>query len=197
MVRAASTARSTPAASTARSTPAASTTRSTLSRRDIYNLLRRALAVSLGRTNFRIVHLALVASRLELVVEADDKVALARGMQGFQVSAARAFNRAARRRGTVFPDRYRMRVLATRALVRDAIGRLPPARDNIATRAWPQTWLLRVELGRTPNRASERRASPPTRAPTTRAPTSRAPTSREPRPGARSQPAPWSLHVRP
>ncbi|HEY5948341.1 MAG TPA: hypothetical protein VIV40_22750 [Kofleriaceae bacterium] len=104
--------------------------------------MRRALARSLARADFRIVHIALVRSRLELIVEADDKHALARGMQGFQVSAAKALNRAAGRHGTVFPDRYRMRILATRVDVRDAVGRLPLARTD----AWPQTWLLRVEL---------------------------------------------------
>jgi hypothetical protein len=112
-----------------------------LGRRSTYQALNRALTLSLGRANFRIVHLALVRTRLELIVEADDKASLARGMQGFQVSAAKSLNRAARRRGTVFPDRYRMRILATRVDVRDAIGRLPLARTD----AWPQTWLLRVE----------------------------------------------------
>lgn len=112
-----------------------------VTQRAAYRLLHRALTRSLGRASFRIVHLALVRSRLELIVEADDKVALARGMQGFQVSAAKALNRAAHGRGTVFPDRYRMHILATRVDVRDAIGRLPLARTN----AWPQTWLLRVE----------------------------------------------------
>jgi hypothetical protein len=117
------------------------TTRRALSLRSTYQHLNRALTLSLGRTNFRIVHLALVRSRLELIVEADNKLALARGMQGFQVSAAKSLNRAARRRGPVFPDRYRMRILATRVHVRDAIGRLPLAHTD----AWPQTWLLRVE----------------------------------------------------
>jgi hypothetical protein len=112
-----------------------------LRRRDAYRALRRALRLALARTDFRIVHLAVLRTRLELIIEADDKLALARGMQGFQVSAARALNRAAHRRGTVFPDRYRMRILATRIAVRDAIGRLPLAR----TEAWPETWLLRVE----------------------------------------------------
>jgi hypothetical protein len=108
-------------------------------------LLRRALTVSLARTDFRIVHIALVGSRLELIVEADNRLALARGMQGFQVSAAKLLNRAARRRGAVFPDRYRMRVLTTRVDVRDAIGRLPDLRR---TEAWPQTHLLVLELAR-------------------------------------------------
>ena len=71
----------------------------------------RAVDLAHARRDFWIHHVAVRAAQLELVVTAASKVALARGMQGFQVSAARAINRAARRRGTVFPDRYRLRVL--------------------------------------------------------------------------------------
>jgi hypothetical protein len=71
--------------------------------------IERALARSHARTDFRIVALAFQRSRLDLIVEATDRLALARGMQGFQVSAARHINTATRRRGTVFPDRYRVR----------------------------------------------------------------------------------------
>jgi len=110
----------------------------------VYSAVRRALHLSLARTNFRIVHLAVLPTRLELIVEADDKSALARGMQGFQVSAARWLNQAARRSGNVFLDRYRMKILRTRHAVRDAVGRLPSLRQT----AWPQTWLLRVEVRR-------------------------------------------------
>ncbi len=116
--------------------------RRALPRGDTYRALRRALAVSFARDDFRIVHIALLRSKLELIVEADNKLALARGMQGFQVSAAKTLNRMAHRRGTVFPDRYRMRVLTTRAEVRDAMGRLPLARTD----AWPETQLLVGEL---------------------------------------------------
>jgi hypothetical protein len=121
-----------------------------------YRVLRRALGVSLARTNFRIIHVAIVGSRLELIVEADDKLALARGMQGFQVSAARSLNRAAGRRGTVFPDRYRMRILTTRGEVRAALGRLPQPHTN----AWPHTTLLVLEHagGRSPRRWIHSRA---------------------------------------
>lgn len=109
----------------------------------VYRALRRAIDRSLARDTFRIVHMKLMSSRLELVVEADDKTALARGMQGFQVSAARSLNRVARRRGNVFPDRYRMEMLITRSAVRAIAHSLTRA---IAI-AWPQTWLARVELG--------------------------------------------------
>lgn len=92
-----------------------------LRRRDTYRAIRRAIETSLARSDFRIVRLTVRAARLELLVEADDKVALARGMQGFQVAAARRLNTALRRRGTVFPDRYRSRILATRDAVRGAV----------------------------------------------------------------------------
>lgn len=107
-----------------------------------YRALRRAVDLSLARDNFRIVHMKLGSSRLELVVEAADKVALARGMQGFQVSAARSLNRIARRHGNVFPDRYRMAMLITRSAVRAIAHGLTRA----FAVAWPETWLARVEL---------------------------------------------------
>jgi hypothetical protein len=101
--------------------------------------VRRALGTSLARADFRIVELAVLPHAIELVVEADDRVALARGMQGFEVAAAKHFNRAASRRGSVFADRYRARSLATRPAVRAALASLPARRTRAA---WPQTWLL-------------------------------------------------------
>ncbi len=105
--------------------------------------IAHAVALSLARTEFRIVHVSVLAHRLELIVEADDRLALARGMQGFQIAAARALNRAYGRRGAVFADRYRPCALTTRAAVRAAIVELPPA--TVAA-AWPHSWLLVVEL---------------------------------------------------
>jgi hypothetical protein len=87
-----------------------------------WRAVRRAALRSLARADFRIIYMALHGRRLELVVEADDRIALARGMQGFEVSAARALNRLLGRRGAVFADRYRPRPLVTRAAVRAAIA---------------------------------------------------------------------------
>jgi hypothetical protein len=124
-----------------------------LRRRDAYRAIRGALQTSLARTDFRIVRLAVRAARLELLVEADDKIALARGMQGFQVAAARRLNTALRRRGTVFPDRYRSTILPTRDAVRATVGAVSPFAPRSATptgaffaAAWPLTWLLRTAL---------------------------------------------------
>jgi hypothetical protein len=117
-----------------------------LRRRAAYRAVRRALHTSLGRGDFRIVELSVHATRLELVVEAADRLALARGMQGFQIAAARYLNRVAARRGPVFPDRYRARVLATRRAVRQAVRGLP-LRERVCS---PGTWLLRIDGGRRP-----------------------------------------------
>jgi REP element-mobilizing transposase RayT len=70
---------------------------------------------------FRIVHISIQRNHVHLLVEADHKMALARGMQSFQISAAKRINRAisikrafpVRRRGTVFPDRYHQEIIKT------------------------------------------------------------------------------------
>jgi REP element-mobilizing transposase RayT len=72
-----------------------------------YRAIRGALAVVLDRADeFRIVHFSLQGDHVHLLCEASDREALARGMQAFQISAARRLNRELRSRGTVFPDRY-------------------------------------------------------------------------------------------
>jgi hypothetical protein len=120
-----------------------------LYRRRRYRAIRRAVRTSLGRADFRIVELCVYATRLELIVEADDKAALARGMQGFQIAAARYLNGVAKRRGPVFPDRYRARILTTRRAVRCAIREMP-ARERTCS---PETWLLKVDgIARTRSR---------------------------------------------
>lgn len=83
-----------------------------LRRADRTRALERAIANTHARADFRIVDVGVTGRRddhaLELTIEADDRIALARGMQGFQVAAARALNALAARRGTVFADRYRV-----------------------------------------------------------------------------------------
>ena len=89
----------------------------------------RAIALSRARDDFRIVHVGVrigAHAQLELIIEARDKLALARGMQGFQVSAARSLNRVARRTGRVFADRYRARMLMSPLAVQRAVAGLPP-----------------------------------------------------------------------
>jgi REP element-mobilizing transposase RayT len=79
---------------------------------------------------FRIVHISIQRDHVHLLVEADDKLALSRGMQSFQISAAKHLNRAisvkrqleVRRRGTVFPDRFHQEIITTRKQARHALN---------------------------------------------------------------------------
>jgi putative transposase len=83
-----------------------------LRRRDMYRALREATIVAAMRERIRIVQISLQRNHVHLLVEAESKLALSRGVQGFEISAARNINamlgedRYRRRRGRVFADRY-------------------------------------------------------------------------------------------
>jgi REP element-mobilizing transposase RayT len=101
----------------------------TLRRRAMYHALREAtltvarreLAYSESRA-FRIVHVSIQRTHVHLLVEAANRTALSRGMQSFQISAARHINRAAGRRGTVFPDRFHQEIIRTPTGARHALS---------------------------------------------------------------------------
>jgi REP element-mobilizing transposase RayT len=100
-----------------------------LRRRCAYRAFREAVLVAARRDNFRIVHISLQRSHVHLLVEADHQAALAAGMQSFQISAAKQLNAAvgaarkgARRRGTVFPDRYHAEVITTPTQARHTLS---------------------------------------------------------------------------
>ncbi len=67
-------------------------------------------------------------THVHLIVEAQSRTALAKGMQGFGISAAKQLDRAVsgrrggRRRGSVFTDRYHARTLKTPREVRNCLG---------------------------------------------------------------------------
>ncbi len=97
-----------------------------LRKRLMYRALREAtIAVALRELNykeegaFRIVHVSIQRTHVHLLVEAEHKTALSRGMQSFQISAAKHINAAVsvglakRRRGTVFPDRFHQEIITT------------------------------------------------------------------------------------
>jgi REP element-mobilizing transposase RayT len=92
-----------------------------LRRRHAYRAVRRAMVTVLERQDFRICQLSIQGNHLHLIVEADDAVALARGMQGFEISCARRLNGALGRRGQVFADRYHPVVLKSPRQVRNAL----------------------------------------------------------------------------
>jgi len=100
-----------------------------LRKRSIMRAIHEAtIIVTRHEARFRIIHLSLQRTHIHLIVEADNRVALATGMQAFGISAARHINRAIsertgkKRRGHVFADRYHARILKTPRQVRNTIA---------------------------------------------------------------------------
>ena len=99
-----------------------------LRKRDMYMAIREATITTAKREGFHLVHFSIQSNHLHLIIEARSKRAIARGMQGFQISAAKHINRVIserkgeQRKGAVFPDRYHARPLRTPREVRNAIA---------------------------------------------------------------------------
>ena len=79
---------------------------SSLRRRDGYRAMRWALCTALKRADFRVCHLSIQGDHVHLIAEAASATALARGMQGLQIAAAKRLNRMRGRKGQVFRTRY-------------------------------------------------------------------------------------------
>ena len=100
----------------------------TMRRRDVYKAIRWASIVAAKWEEFRIVHISIQRTHVHLLIEAKDKVALARGLKSFQISAAKLINRVLplvdgkRRRGSVFPDRYHLEVITNCLQARHALA---------------------------------------------------------------------------
>ena len=97
-------------------------------RRSLPSLRRQAIVAEIigtfsrtGRSWFRLVHFSVQDDHVHLIVEADDKQSLGRGMAGVAIRIARATNRALHRRGSIGACRYHARALATPREVRNAL----------------------------------------------------------------------------
>jgi putative transposase len=93
----------------------------------MYRAIRGASICAAVRGRIRIVHISIQRTHVHMIVEAENKKALARGMQGFQISAARLINTALgdgtrRRKGSVFVDRYHLVVLKSPTQARHAVS---------------------------------------------------------------------------
>jgi REP element-mobilizing transposase RayT len=149
----------------ARATPAYVTIRV---RDDVPNLrascrfaeVRRCFAASRGLHGARLIEFSVLSNHLHLIIEADDHVALSRGMQGLSVRIARALNRLLRRTGKLFADHFHARLLtsptelvrAIRYVVENAAHHYGEqdnrcssrAPENLPVLAAQVGWLLRV-----------------------------------------------------
>jgi REP element-mobilizing transposase RayT len=94
-----------------------------LRKRLMYQALRWAtLAIVANHEDCRIVHISVQRDHIHLLVEADNEQALAKGMQAFEVSAAKRLNAKVRRKGQVFTDRYHSEYITTPRQARNALA---------------------------------------------------------------------------
>src|SRR6185369_11022141 len=102
-----------------------------LRRREVYKAVRAATSTAAStaerREQFRISHLSIQHNHIHMLVEAQSAEALASGMHGFQISAARHINSALRigarrRRGSVFADRYHVVVIRSPRQARNTLA---------------------------------------------------------------------------
>ncbi|MBL8899320.1 MAG: transposase [Planctomycetes bacterium] len=84
-------------------------------------LVLAALSASSVRHGMRIVHFSIQRDHLHMLVEADDRECVARGMNALLSPLARALNKLWGRRGKVFPERYHDEVISTPTQARNAL----------------------------------------------------------------------------
>jgi len=94
----------------------------------VFSAIREAtLVASKVEDRFHIIHFSIQRTHIHMIVEASDRLALAKGMQVFGISAAKQINAAVpprdgkRRRGTVFADRYHAVILTSPTQVRNTL----------------------------------------------------------------------------
>jgi len=142
-----------------------------LRRQRVRYALEEAFRIARVRFGMRIVHYSIQGNHLHLIVEAEDRASLAKGMQGLAIRIAKTLNRLFARDGKVWADRYHSHVLRARRevanVLRYVLGNfarharqwseqraefadafssirflgLAPADAPVAA---PRTWLLRI-----------------------------------------------------
>jgi putative transposase len=128
--------------------------------RRCFTLIEQSLANALGRFGLRVIEFTVLGNHLHLIVEADNDLALSRGMQGLNIRIAKALNRLMDSSGRVFADHYHGRQLTTPTELVNAIAYVlgnfahhhggEPGRDRYSSVACrhvlgaPAGWLLKT-----------------------------------------------------
>jgi REP element-mobilizing transposase RayT len=92
-----------------------------LRRAAVFRAVRPALRAARERLGFRLIQYSVQGNHVHLIVEADDRASLSRGVQSLATRLALAVNKARARRGRVFAERYHARSLKTPLEVRRAL----------------------------------------------------------------------------
>jgi REP element-mobilizing transposase RayT len=83
--------------------------------------IKRAFFAACDRFGMSLLQFSVQGNHIHLVVEATDKQALSKAMQGLGIRLAKGINRVSQRRGSVFADRYHAHLLKTPTEVRNAV----------------------------------------------------------------------------
>ncbi|HEY3804146.1 MAG TPA: transposase [Kofleriaceae bacterium] len=97
-------------------------------------VVRPCIALS-AKAFFRVVEFNVLSNHVHLICEADDALALARGVQGLAIRLARRMNTALKRKGKLFGPRYHAVALRTPAQVRNTLRYVLLNRKHHATAA--------------------------------------------------------------
>jgi putative transposase len=115
-----------------------------LRNKERFKAIKRAFRFGHDRFGMRLNEFSVQTNHFHLIVEAKDKTALTRGLQGLEIRVAKAVNRASGRHGKVFADRYHAHILKTPTEVRYAVDYV---RRNFHHHVWkrhqravPPTW---------------------------------------------------------
>jgi hypothetical protein len=120
-------------------------------------VIKKAFWAGNSRFGFQLVHYSVQGNHIHLLVEAENRTALGRGMKGLGVRIARGLNRVMNdRRGSVLDDRYHAHILRTPTEVRRVRNYLlgnaehhygllgPDDRTSQRPLLEPRTYLLRL-----------------------------------------------------
>jgi putative transposase len=91
------------------------------SRRSFRRIAAAFRGVLKSRRTFRLAEYAILGNHLHLIVEANDRRCLARGLQALEIRVAKALNKMMKRGGPVFADRYHAHILRTPTEVANAL----------------------------------------------------------------------------
>ena len=135
--------------------------------------VKRALWRGSDKGSFRLVHYAILRDHIHMLVEADDRRSLSRGLQGLGVRLARAVNRLQKRKGRVVADRYHEHILLTpteviharRYLLNNSFKHYGPYGNykHVTQQPLvaPQTWLLQLRAIPSAKSAAARKTHDP------------------------------------
>jgi REP element-mobilizing transposase RayT len=138
--------------------------------RRCHRRIGECLEQACGRLGLRVIEYSVLGNHVHFIVEADDSVALSRGMQGLTIRIAKALNALMGAKGSVFDDHYDARLLTPPTQLVRAIayvldnhrhhygtsGLDPfssfalPSEKRRARLCLPLSWLLRTGWRRAP-----------------------------------------------